>query len=181
MADVVLAECDGQVWLVAGEEHIDALLIDKLAPGVTVELVTCDTRAAVYAMWQQMSSDPAAGAQPWTLNPLITRRILGGLGLAPGVVRFTPWSAMLDETSAQTMAGAVAWLAANPGGTVVLRQFEAAEPGPGQADLQRLRGQLALAALVRAGAEAVRLTEDRAAAEAEAQMDEMHIVLVPTP
>ena len=42
MADIVLAECRGQAWLVSGEQYIDHLLANTLPPHVSIELVPCE-------------------------------------------------------------------------------------------------------------------------------------------
>ena len=178
--DVTLAECEGQVWLVGGEEHLDALLIGRLAPELTVGLRHCATRAELFALWQELSPTDTEGApgstgaaQPWVINPLITARILGTLGLATGRVRFTPWSAAIDEAGQQAVSAAASWLAANPGGRVLLRQEAATEAGQGE--LLRLRAQLVLAALVRAGADPARMGED---GETTPEAEVLHLVTV---
>ena len=66
MTEVVLAEYDGQVWLVAGDEYIGELLTNELPEGVTVEFVTCDSQMAVFAMWEERS--PAARARGASLG-----------------------------------------------------------------------------------------------------------------
>lgn len=181
MATVVLAEAEGSVWVVAGDEHVGELLANELPAGVSVEFVACSTRAAVFALWHERSAEAEEGVQPWLINPLIVNRIRGSLGLLQRSVRFSPWSALLDAAAQAELAGAAAWLAANGGGRLVLRQFAPADPAPGQADLQRLRGQLALGVLLRAGADAARMTEEMAAATAEADAERLDLLTEPAP
>ena len=176
MATVTLAESDGQVWVVEGDEHVGALLVNELPDGVTVEIVACGTRAAAFALWRERSAEASDGAQPWLINPIIADRIRRSLGTLQRAVAFTPWSAMLDAAAMAELVDAAAWLAANPAGRLVLRQFASAEPVPGLADLQRLRGQLALGALHRAGADPARTGEDMAVAAADMDADRMVIV-----
>jgi len=160
MADVTLVDLGGQVWLVGGEEHLDALLVGALPEGVTVALVPCAGRAEMNALWRAHSPDAADGGQPWVLNPLITTRLLGRMGLRPGVLRFAPWSAALDAAATEAAAAAAAWLAANPDGRLVLRQFAPEPEVPGLSDLQRVRARLVAAALERAGADPARLRDE---------------------
>lgn len=176
MGRVVLAESGGQVWIVEGDEHVSELLVNELPDDVAVEFVTCDTPAAVFAMWRERSPGAAAGASPWVLNPAIVARIRRTLAPARRGVQFTPWSAMLDEAAQAELAAAAAWLDANPGGRLLLRQFAPAAPVPGQADLQRLRAQLVLAALLRAGAVMAAVADEMAAATAEADAERLDII-----
>ena len=176
MAAVVLAEVDGGVWLVDGDEHIGALLANTLPDGVTVEFVACESRAAAFALWHDGSPSTRAGTHPWAINPMIAARIRRALTPGRRSVRFTPWSVLLDAAMVAELDAAAAWLEANGAGRLVLRQFAPADPAPGQADLQRLRGQLALGALLRAGADAARMTEDTVAATDEADAERMDLL-----
>ena len=151
MADVVLVELGDQLFLVGGERHLDALLAGTIAPDVTVESRVCATRAEMLALWHELSDDPADGAMPWILNPLLLARIRGAMGLAGGTVQFAPWSALLDAAAQAAVADTAAWMGRNPAGRVILRQFASAVAVPGEADLQRLRGQLVAGALATAG------------------------------
>ena len=176
LAVVMLAESDGQVWVIEGDEHLGALLVNELPDGVTVEIMACVTRAAVFALWRERSAEATDGAQPWLINPIIADRIRRSLGVLARAVIFTPWSAMLDAAATAELMDAASWLAANPAGRLVLRQFASMEPMPGLADLQRLRCQLALGALGRAGADLARMGEDMAVAAANADADRLVIM-----
>lgn len=176
MPDVTLARYNGQIWLVGGEEHADALLIGALPSHVTVGLVECENRAMINTLWLERSSESTEGTQPWILNPLLTRRLLATLEPTPALVQFTPWSAMLDAAAQEAMETAAAWLHENQAGTLVLRQFAAATPMPGQVDLQRLRGQLVVAALLRANADPSRISEDIALADTVEAAERLVIV-----
>lgn len=179
MSVVVLAEVGGQIWLVQGDEHVDGLLYNSLPDGVTVEWVKCRTRAEVTQMWHERSAAADPDGMPWMLNPLIGDRIRASMGRLEREVRFSPWSAMLDDAAQGALAGAGEWLAANPGGRLVLRQFAAVPSAPGQADLQRLRGQLVLSALVRAGAEAEAVAAEMGTAATDTDAERMEIVTQP--
>lgn len=176
MADVTLAELNGQMWVVGGEEHLDALLFNDLPEGVAVRFVTCATHAEMFGMWPGRLLDEMAGAQPWLLNTLIAARIRNQFGLGQRSVTFTPWSAMLDGAAQDTMAAAAAWLAQNPGGRLVLRQFAPASPVPGLADLQRLRAQLGAGALAGAGVAAGQVGDEMGDAEGAADTERLDIL-----
>lgn len=176
MGDITLAEHGGQIWMVLGEEHIDALLFNDLPDGVAIQFVTCETRAAVIEMWPGREQAKLDGSLPWLINPLIADRIRNQLGLGRRSITFAPWSAMLDGGAQDVIAGAAAWLAENPGGRLLLRQFVSADPQPGQADLQRLRGQLVAGALSRAGVEAGRIGQEPDAAADAGGSEQLDIV-----
>ena len=76
MADILLAEFEGRVWLVSGEAHLDDLLANTLSPDVSVELVPCESVAAVRDQWAQHGGDPSAG-MPWLVHPNVVARVMG--------------------------------------------------------------------------------------------------------
>ena len=176
LADVVLAECHGQVWLVGGDEHIDGVLNGRLPDGVTVEYVTLESRGAVIEMWTRLSSQADDSGMPWMINPALLARLRGAFN--PGVrsVTFPAWSVMLDGEAQRTLADAAMWSAADPGRRLRLRQFAVTAAEPGKADLQRLRGQLALGALVRAGVPADRVTEETEPATTAADAERLDVI-----
>ena len=174
---VTLVDCGGQIWLVEGEDHLDALLINELPDHVTVRLVKCETRAEMYALWTEHTPTQGQYAQPWALNPAITNRLLAHLGLSSGAVQFTPWSAMLDEAGRTAVGHAATWLASHPAGTVLLRQWT--DAAPGHADLQRLRLQLVTGALAGAGADPARLRTELVASGTAEEAERVEIVTQP--
>ncbi len=178
MADVILADCEGQVWLVKGDEHIDELLAGTLPAGITVEFLPFTSRAAVFGLWRDMSVESTDGAQPWVLHPEIVRRIRGSFGLQQRVVVFQAWSVLLDPAAREVVADAAEWLSGNAGGTLLLRQFAPDAAAPGHADLQRLRGQLVAGALAGVGADPARMSQDTAAAQTDADAERLEIVIV---
>ena len=161
MADVTLAEFNGNVWMVGGEQHLDALLFNTLAADVTIEILPCASQAELRALWVQHSGGED-GAEPWVIHPNVARRIRGG----GGAICFAPWSVMLDEAAHGTIRAAADALA--DGARLTLRQSCPADAPAGLAELQRLRGQLVAGALAAAGIAAERLdhaTEQGAAAD----------------
>ncbi len=180
MTGITLANCDGQLWVVGGEEHLDDLLFNQLPPGVTVEVVPCAGGPALHALWAALTPDRSGTEMaPWALNPAITRRLLGQLGLASGLLRFPPWSAMLDDVARGEIVAVAAWAARNPQGRLVLQQFAATPAVPGMADLQKVRAQLVAAALAEAGVTPDRIGGETTAAAEAADSERLRIVMEP--
>ena len=64
MADITLAELNGRVWLVGGEPYIDDLLANTLAPEISIELVPCESKSEVHALWVQHCGQPDDTGRP---------------------------------------------------------------------------------------------------------------------
>lgn len=168
MADIVLAEHQGQSWLVSGERHIDDLLANTLAPNLTIEFVACESKSAVTELWVQYCGEPTFAVAPWIIHPAIAAR------LRPrptgSRVLFTPWSAMLDDDAKAVIAAAAARAAESGGAGVVLtRYLEGDDPQP-ITDLANLRSSLIEAQLVTLGIQPeriVRATSPRTATDNE--------------
>ena len=116
MADVVLAGFGAQAWLVRGEEHIDDLLNNSMPPDVTIEVVACESKSAVDALWQQWNDDDPA--MMWLIHPAIVNRARGQSGDI--AVLFGEWSAALDEAAQQAVQAAANAVAARAGGWLTL-------------------------------------------------------------
>jgi hypothetical protein len=165
MADILLAECQGQMWLVSGEEHIDDLLANTLAPNLIIEFRACESKSAVRALWVQHCGEPVSAVAPWAIHPAIAAR------LRPrppgGRVFFSAWSAMLDDDArAVVVAAAAACGAAG----VVLTRHAGEGDAPAVADLANLRCGLIEALLVTHGVapeRIVRVTVPRTAADGD--------------
>ena len=140
MADITLAECNGGVWLVGGEDYIDDLLINTLPPDITIEFVQCASKDEVRALWVQNCGEPDSAVFPWIIHPNIAARIRRA---SPDYsVFFTQWSAFLDDDAQAVIREAANWAAANETAPVQLVSFlDPAGPQP-IADLTRLRAHL---------------------------------------
>ncbi len=70
MDEVKIALYDGNSWLVAGVQHLDAILAgnEKLACDIT--FVSCDTWTELMEIWEQPDGD-----MPWAIHPNIVRRM----------------------------------------------------------------------------------------------------------
>ena len=143
MADILLAEFEGRVWLVSGEELLDDLLANTLSPDVSVELVPCQSVAAVRDQWAQHGGDPSAG-MPWLVHPNIVARVIGATrGASPDhAVTFGPWSVLLDQAALAVIAAAAAQANQRPEATVTLAEYLDPAGPQAIADLSRLRAQL---------------------------------------
>ena len=168
MADIILAEHQGQAWLVSGEGHIDDLLANTLPPNLTIEFVACESKSAVRELWVLHCGEPEFAAAPWIIHPGIVTRLRGTP--AAGRVVFTPWSAMLDDGARAVIATAAARAAQAGGGAVVLTRYLDADGPQALADLVNLRSSLIEAQLIAHGIGAERIaraTGPRRAADIE--------------
>ncbi len=169
MADIMLAEFNGAAWLVGGEVHIDDLLANTLPAHVTIELIPCETKSQVDALWTQNCGEPVMPGGPWVIHPAIVNRVRrGSSGYA---VYFGQWSAALDN-EALAVIQAAARAAHGGDGAVVLTEFiDDGSPGFA-ADLAKVRLGMIEQELVREGVSADRMKHakrDMAAAAAVGQ------------
>jgi len=176
VADIVLAEFAGRVWLVRGDEHFDDLLRNELPRSVSVVFLPCASHDEVLALWREHDTPERDDDAPWQLNPAIVRRIRGTPGAQS--VLFAAWSAMPDAAAQVTIEDVATSLRGDLAARLMLRQFSPAAPPPGFTDLQRLRGTLLAAALARAGADAASLDHETHASEALADVDRIDLVTI---
>lgn len=146
MADIVLAECRGQAWLVSGEQYIDHLLANTLPPDVSIELVACESKSEVDALWIQHCGPPDPYSAPWLIHPGVANRVRRKEG--KHAVFFAQWSAMLDDDARAVVRSAATWARENPERRVALVRY--VKPGSPQAmaDLANLRASLIEAELI---------------------------------
>ena len=149
MADITLAELQGRVWLVGGEQHIDDLLANTLPPAISIELVPCEHKSEVNALWLQLCGPQDSLGDPWIIHPGIVARIRRSA--ASHSVFFAEWSAALDKDARAVIASVAAFALEN--GATGIDLVEVLDPaGPKSiADLSRLRAQLVEEALVAGG------------------------------
>ena len=109
MADITIAEFNGNGWLVGGEEHIDGLLANMLEDDVSIEFISCDSLEAIRALWRQNCRPGDSGgdmSNPWLIHPAIITRTRRK---APDhAVFFAQWSAQIDQHAAAVIRAA-AW------------------------------------------------------------------------
>jgi len=161
MADIVLAECRGQAWLVSGEQYIDHLLANTLPPHVSIELVACESKSEVDALWIQHCGPPQDYTAPWLIHPGVTNRVRRGK--ADHSVFFAQWSAMIDDDAKTVIRSAAAWARENPEREVTLVRYVGPGSPAAMLDLANLRAGLIEAELVAldvGGARIVRDTRD---------------------
>jgi hypothetical protein len=155
MADITLAEYGGSTWLVVGDDFIDDLLANTLPAGVTIELVACASKADVLAMWQRHAGEPGVVGDPWLIHPAIAARVRRGT--SGHLVRFQPWSALLDPEALAVIATAVAAASAEPAATIELLLHDSADAPPMALEMARLRGRLIEEKLVETGLDRARI------------------------
>jgi hypothetical protein len=149
MADITLAELNGQVWLVGGEVYIDDLLANTLSDDVSIELVRCESHSGVRQLWVQNCGERASGGMPWIINPKIAERIRRN---SPDyAVFFSQWSAMLDQDALVVINAAANWSRQHPAAPIALAEYLDPQGPQAIADLSRLRAQLIEDKLVEGG------------------------------
>jgi hypothetical protein len=167
MADITLAEFNGNAWLVGGEAYLDDLLANTLSQDISIELVACERKSDVMDLWVQHCGKPDFIGDPWIIHPGIVARIRRRSPDYP--VFFTQWSAMLDSDALTVIASAVAWAHDNQAAPVVLAEYLDPAGPKAVADLSRLRTQLIEDRLTEGGLDPARIVrETRPLAEAQA-------------
>ena len=157
MADVTLAECNGNIWLVGGERYVDDLLFNTLPDGVSIELISCDDRDQVRKIWIQNCGEPLPPSEPMLVNPSIAERVRRS---TPGrTVFFTQWSAMMDPDAIAVLRAAASWMVGSPSLKAVLVEYVPAKSVPGLAELSKLRLTLIASKLTEFGVAPERLSQ----------------------
>jgi hypothetical protein len=172
MADIVIAEHQGQAWLVSGERYIDDLLANTLSSDISIDIVSCASHADVTALL----SPEDAGKPFWAIHPGIVKRLRRGL--EEYTVLFSQWSALLDDDAGSVIRGAADLAAIHAEATVVLTSYTGADAPPMARALSDLRKNLIEAALTEHGVAGRRIAHiscDPAAGE----VDRFDIVIRP--
>jgi hypothetical protein len=161
MADIVLAEHQGQAWLVSGEQYIDDLLANTLPANLSIEFVACESHSDVIVLWVQSCGEPSTSGAPWMIHPAIANRIRRAS--SGHSVFFGQWSALLDNDAQSVIRAAADWAAKCGAAAVVLTSYVAPDGPRMVADLANLRSRLIEAELTELGvapARIVRATRD---------------------
>lgn len=155
MADITLAEFNGRVWLVGGENYIDDLLANTLPAHVSIEIVQCASQPELHKLWVQHCGEPTAQGMPWLIHPNIAARIRRS---SPDyAVFFAQWSALLDQDALAVIREAANWAAENQAAPVLLAEYLDPDGPQAMADLARLRAQLIEDKLVEFGVDRARI------------------------
>ena len=179
MADIVLAEHNGQTWLMSGETFIDDLLANTLQPDVTIEFVVCESESDLENVKARHLAAGAEGSDPWIIHPAIASRVrLGSAAVDPSGHRvvFSPWSAARDA-NADAVIAAAATQAAGSDSRVVLTSYIAPDGPPPMADLAALRSSLIEAELTRLGVPPSRIARARRDSDAGTSADHIDIMI----
>lgn len=172
MADVILAEWSSQAWLVRGEQHIDELLYGNLSAHVSIEVVVCQSKSAVDAMYLENGGEDTSGM--WLINPAIVRR---ARGLADSlVVQFAEWSAALDQRGNDVLK-AGAKLTENKPGPLALVRHLAVDPPAMATGMADLRSAMMEGRLVALGVDPARLVREDAPLKDAAEADQILLVI----
>ena len=159
MADIILAEHDGRVWLVVGEQHIDDLLANSLPASISIDFVQCESHSHANDMWEHNRRRTGGASTAWLIHPAIVSRIrrrVGGFS-----VSFGPWSALLDDTARDVVRAAADQAARKADANVVLTSYIVPDGPQLATDLAILRSSLIEAELSALGVCASRITRAR--------------------
>ncbi|MDA8249954.1 MAG: hypothetical protein M0Z28_12360 [Rhodospirillales bacterium] len=159
MADITLAEFNGRVWLVGGEDHIDDLLANTLPSDVSIEMVRCESQSDIRDLWVQHCGEPATEGFPWLIHPNIAARIRRST--PDYAVYFAQWSAFLDPDALAVIREAANWAIENAAAPVLLVEYLDPDGPPAIADLARLRAHLIEDRLSEHGIDRARISRQR--------------------
>jgi hypothetical protein len=173
MADIVLAECSGQAWLVRGEQHIDELLANLLEPHVTIEVVTCESKSAVNALAHEYGAAP--GTELWLIHPAIVNRARGETAVSAD---FSEWSALLSERALTDLSKITARALQRADMNIVLTCYIAADAATTAIDLTNLRVRILEGRLAMLGISASRML--RQTEIDAAKTDRIELILRPS-
>jgi hypothetical protein len=175
MSDIILAECGGQAWLVCGEQHIDHLLANTLAAHFSVEVIACESKADVDALWRQYNGAERDERMMWLIHPAIVNRVRGVPAQA-GVV-FAEWSASLDDQTSTTIRRTADAVRGQVKSRVALVRYLAAD-GPAMAlDLANLRSGMVEARLVELGITPMQMLRETLTPEQPGQVNQIDLVI----
>jgi len=159
MADITLAEYNGQAWLVGGEAHLQDLLANTLPAEISTELVQCERLEDVRSLWAQLCGPQPLNTMPWQIHPAVVARVRR---TSPDfAVYFAQWSAMLDNDALGVINAAALQANQNPGAPVIVAEYLDPEGPQAIADLSRLRAQLIEDKLAGSGVDRGRITREK--------------------
>jgi hypothetical protein len=164
VSDIILAEYQGNAWLVRGERYIDDLLVNTLPRGIGIEIITCETETDVNDLWRQEGWDASQGRMPWIIHPGIMKRVRGTQ--SGQSILFGQWSALLDDDALDTIRATAVAAEEATGTRVFLISYT--QPGQTQTmtDLTNLRYSLVETELGRLGVALSRIVREVVNAEA---------------
>jgi hypothetical protein len=176
--DILLAEHNGQGWLVRGDQYIDDLLANTLLPHVTVEVVTCESKSAIDALRLSLAGPEDTEEVMWLIHPAIVNRARGQAGELR--IHFPEWSAALGADAMLSLQGAAALALRHPDKALVMVCYAASDPPAMVAAMTDLRCGLIQAQLVALGIAAGRINRETRAAAKPEQTDRIDLVTSPS-
>lgn len=173
LADIILAECFGQAWLVRGEQHIDNLLGNMVGPDVSIEVVACESKVAVDTLWRQWNEGPTS--EMWLIHPGVVNRVRGVP--ASSSIRFAAWSAALEAEALRVIEVVAKGAMERPGATIALVRHVVAGGGRAAEDLGGLRCTLVEGQLSEAGVAPERMLRETTPAANAADAERVDVLL----
>ena len=106
-----------------------------MKPDVSIEIVSCESKLAVDALWWQWNDDDLS--MMWLIHPAVVNRVRGRP--AELAVVFAEWSASLDGTAHRVLKAAASMAMAKPDAALVLVRHVAEAAAPMALELANLR------------------------------------------
>jgi hypothetical protein len=163
MADIVLAEYQGRAWIISGDQFIDDLLANTLAPEVCIELIVCKAESEINHLWERRGAESQAPGARWAVHPGIVNRIRRQQ--SDHSILFGQWSAMIEGDGLLTLQAAASLALRHGSMPVEIVSFVGPDGPKALLDLANLRCGLIEAQLDSLGVAAsrfVRVTRDAA-------------------
>lgn len=173
LADIILGEVSGQAWLVRGEQHIDDLLGNMVRPDVSIEVVACESKSAVDALWRRWNDGETT--EMWFIHPAILSRVRGVP--SQSAIVFAAWSAAIDAEALKVIALTVQAAAERADAVIALVRHVTPDGGRTADDLGSLRCTLIEGRLMEAGIPASRLVRDTKSAATPAHAEWVELLL----
>jgi hypothetical protein len=175
--DILLAECNGQGWLVRGDQYIDDLLANTLLPHLTVEVVTCESKSAIDQLRLTVAGPEDTEEVMWLIHPAIINRARGQAGELR--IHFPEWSAALGADAMTSLQGAANLARRQPDKSLVMVCYAASDAPAMVATMTDLRCGLIQAQLVSLGIVAGRITRETHEAAKPDQYDRIDLMISP--
>jgi hypothetical protein len=177
IADILLAECSGQGWLVRGEQYIDDLLANTLPTHVTIEVVTCESKPAIDELRLRSAGEADTDPMMWLIHPAIMNRARGQLGQL--TIVFAEWSASLNAAALAALQAAADAAAQHPAHVVALVRYLPEDAQAMVIAMADLRSGLLEARLTALGIPASRVVRETQDAAQPGQADRIDLVIRP--
>jgi hypothetical protein len=151
---------------------MDKLLYGNLPAHISIEVVVCQSKSAVDAMYFENGGEDISDM--WLIHPGIVRR---SRGLAESlVVQFAEWSAALDERANDVLQAAAA-STETKAGVLALVRYQAGDAPAMVIGMADLRSGMMEGRLIALGVDPARLVRETKPLDDAAQGDRIELVI----